>query len=227
MIPKGLEKLRPGREKDKAADKDVNSAQSSSAETVQSPVDASTERYDPKRLYLNNVGTFWYYDKNGDVVEFDEAADEERERQNFDPASEPAAGHPRYPRMVSQVEIPASRKGRDEEDEQEASAVGGPTDLAAAPRTTPVGGPVAAPAGPQQPQKPKEIEFDQGAKFATDAERTQALDALKRSAESLPPITGVNINQVMHDIGRITTPDGVKKMEYLLDYFQKMSLRRR
>lgn len=79
----------------------------------------------------------------------------------------------------------------------------------------------------QKPEKPKEIEFDQGAKFATDAERTQALDALKRSAESLPPITGVNINQVMHDIGRITTPEGVKKMEYLLDYFQKMSLRRR
>lgn len=59
------------------------------------------------QLYMNRAGDHWYRAPDtGAVIEFDEAAEDERLRQQKEPDSEPAPGYPKFSSNIEQHEIP-------------------------------------------------------------------------------------------------------------------------
>ncbi len=80
-------------------------ATESTAESVET--DENAETY-VAQLYRNKDHVYWYVDKNDAVVELDEDAKIERERQSADPDSPPRAGYPKFSTMAEKKEIPAS-----------------------------------------------------------------------------------------------------------------------
>ena len=129
---------------------------------------AEKANFENVRLRMtSDMSQSWYQDKDGNVVILDDAADEERDRQQREPNTPPAPGYPKFSTTVAIEDIPLA-SGQQPEDKtppgtQSASLNRGrqapPTQPTNQPPNQPPGAPPNQPPGtpPNQPAQPEPI----------------------------------------------------------------------